>query len=84
MNVSKPEPYGPPWPFDPIDMSSGVQLEEGGRELSFRELKKHLEREQRLYDGVGERGRLKMQIMNDPHWKPIEPGAGLKRRGRRA
>lgn len=80
--ISKSEPYGPPWPFDLLDMTSGVQIEEGGRELSFRELAKYLEQKQRLYDDAGERGRLKMQVLNDPHWKPIEPFAGLRRKRR--
>lgn len=48
-------------------------------EMTFRELEEWCKKEIKVYDLIGAPGRLRSQLQNDKHYKPIEPGTGTKK-----
>ena len=70
--------------IDPLDQPSDCYVEEWSyplgrkikRVLSFRELSEACAHDMVLWDTLTEGNREANQIANDPHYRPIAPGAG--------
>jgi hypothetical protein len=91
--MSSPDPLNRGEPVlsarDPLDASSDVYVlrkDAEGREypyvLTFRELGEFFAQDIKLWDSISWQQRLKNQRDNDPNYKPILPGSGLRARRR--